>query len=124
MKKILTVIGFLVLAGCTPAPQGIQTSTAVQLNPTLFDGLLIALFTYGTIYIFEKLNLDLRQYAVPVALTVSTFLVGILQGWVNVQPVELDPWILLGERVIAALLAGFGALRLFSRQPKTLVAKE
>jgi hypothetical protein len=123
MKRLPFVVVFvlLLLTACTPTVTQLQTSNAVQVNPTLFDGLLVALFTAGTIYLFEKFGLDLRQYAVPVALSTSTFFVGILQGWINVQPVESDPWIILGLRIAAALLAGFGTLRLFSRQPATLL---
>lgn len=127
VRKILFALFVLLITvvACSPAPveQGVQTSSAVQANPILFDGLLIALFTAGTIYLFEKFGLDLRQFAVPVAVTISAFLVGLVQNWINVQPVEFDPWIAIGLRVLETLLAGFGVLRLFSRQPATLLQK-
>jgi len=129
MKKekmiVIALLLVVVLVGCTPEPQGVQTSSAVQIDEALkllIEGVLIAFFTAGTIYIFEKVKLDLRQYAIPVAISFSTFLVGLLQGWINAQPVEFDPWIALGLRLLAAVLVSFGALRLFSKQPATLLA--
>ena len=125
-KTVITLILVtLVLFACTPEPQGIQTSSAVQVDQALkllIEGVLIAFFTAGTIYIFEVVGWDLRQFAIPVAVSTSTFLVGLLQGWINAQPVELDPWIGLGLRILAALLVSFGTLRIFSKQPKTLLA--
>ena len=126
--KVLLVVVVLSLAivACSPAPTAVQTSSAVQIDPALkllFEGLLITLFTAGTIYIFERTGLDLKQFAIPVAVSFSTFLVGALQNWINFQPIELDPWIALGLRIVGALLAGFGALRLFSKQPATLLAR-
>lgn len=123
IRMFVILIAVLLLTACSPAPQEVQTSGAVVVNPVLFDGLLIFLFTMGTIYLFEKFGLDLRQFAVPVAVTVSTALVGWVQGWVTGQPIEMDPWIMLGLRILEALLAGFGALRVSSRQPATLITK-
>lgn len=130
----LLLVMFL-MAGCSTAPEtvafhsgeqaaALQTSSAVQIPEALiqfFNGLLIALFTAGTIWVFEKFSLDLRQYAIPVAASFSTWVVTELQGYINTIPDVNDVWLNLLFRVLLALLPAAGILRIFSRQPATLL---
>ena len=125
----------LTLASCAPvnleavAFQGggdtaVQTSSAVQIPEILiqfFNGIVIGLFTAGFIYIYEKTGLDLKQYAVPVAGTVATWVVVELQGYINTIPEVNDVWLNLLFRVLLALIPAAGLLRIFSRQPATLI---
>lgn len=119
MKHIL-IISLLLLAGCAPE----QTSSAVQVPEAFvigFGGLLVALFTAGFTYLFERTRIDLRHATVPLSATLSVWTVGELQNWINVIPPVHDPTIQLVLTVAGILLAGFGTLRLISRQPATLI---
>lgn len=121
---LVMVMVFATACSTPPETQAVQTSSAVQIDEALkllIEGVLIAFFTAGTIYIFEKVGWDLRQLAIPTAVSFSTFLVAALQGWIDVQPEAYDPWISIGLRILGAVLVSFGALRLFSKQPRTLL---
>lgn len=120
-KKIFVISMLLVLlTSCAPE----QTSSAVDVPDAVevgIAGLLIALFSAGAIYIFERTGLDLRQYSIPVAVTFATYVVAELQSWINTIPPVHDPLLMIALNVLGALLAGFGVLRLVSRQPSTLL---
>jgi hypothetical protein len=136
MKLKLILIGMfllLLLTGCA-SPEAvtfhseetaaIQTSMAVQIPETLvqfFNGVVIALFTAGFVYIFEKVGWDLRQYAIPLAGTFATWVVTELQGYINTIPEVNDVWLNLLFRVLLALIPAAGVLRIISRQPRTLI---
>src|SRR5262245_53535434 len=130
---LATLILLTVTMGCSAVPQsevvafhssteqGLQTGMAAQIPEALiqfFNGLVIALFTAGFIWIFEKFNLDLRQYAIPLAGTVSTWVVAEFQGYLNTVPDKQDPWWNLLFRILLALIPAAGVLRLISREPK------
>src|SRR4026207_910642 len=62
----------------------IQTSSAVQIPEALIlaaNALAISLFTAGFIYLFEVTGLDFREFAVPLAISTSTWVVAEAQGW-------------------------------------------
>jgi hypothetical protein len=129
---LLVVLVFL--TSCAPAPEAVafqgeeqaavQTSAAVQIPEALiqfFNGVVIALFTAGFVYILEKTGLDLRQYAIPLAGTVATWVVVELQGYINTIPEVNDFYLNLLFRILLALIPAAGVLRIFSRQPATLI---
>jgi hypothetical protein len=122
MKRLL-LLTLLVLTACAPE----QTSSAVQIPEAVLigiGGLLVALFTAGFTYLFERTRIDLRHAAVPLSATLSVFIVGELQNWINVIPPIHDPTIQLVLTIAGILLAGFGTLRLISRRPATLLAQD
>lgn len=134
MKRLLkfVIVGLLLLPfllGCAPAPEAVsfeavQTSSAVQIPEAIviaLNGLAIALFTAGTVYLFEKFHLDLRQFAIPIAASFSTWVVTELQGYIDIIPEVHDPWLNLLFRILLALLPAAGILRLWSYQPATLL---
>ena len=130
---LLLCFGMFLLVGCTPEPEAVsfqspeaavQTSAAAQIPEALiqfFNGVVIALFTAGFVYIFEKTKLDFRQFAVPLAGTLATWVVTELQGYINTIPEVNDVWLNLLFRVLLALVPAAGLLRIFSRQPSTLL---
>lgn len=136
MKKFVFVILFtlLLLTACSPSPEAVmfrsenegvvQSSVAAQIPEALiqfFNGVVIALFTAGFVYLFELSGLDLRQYAIPLAGTVATWVVTELQGYINTIPDTQDVYINLLFRVLLALIPAAGLLRIFSKQPRTLL---
>lgn len=137
-KKLNVLIALLLvlvaLTSCAPAPEAvafesdattaIQSSSAAQIPEALiqfFNGVVIALFTAGFVYIFEKSGFDLRQYAIPLAGTFATWIVTELQGYINTIPDFQDVYINLLFRILLALIPAAGLLRIFSRQPRTLL---
>lgn len=135
LNVIFMLLVLLLVTSCTPAPgvvafatpqeqEALQTSAAVQIPEALiqfFNGVVIALFAAGFVYIFEKVGLDLRQYAIPLAGTFATWVVTELQGYINTIPEVNDVWLNLLFRVLLALIPAAGVLRIFSRQPATLL---
>jgi hypothetical protein len=136
MKKIVFVLlVLLLLVGCAPQPEAvafatpeeqaaIATSSAAQIPEALiqfFNGVVIALFTAGFVWVFEKFGLDLRQYAIPLATTAATWVVTELQGYINTIPEINDVYLNLLFRILLALIPAFGLLRIFSKQPATLL---
>lgn len=134
---IALLLLLVVLTSCAPAPEAVafhsaqqgvvQTSAAAQIPEALiifFNGLVVAVFTAGTIWIFEKIHWDFRQYAIPLAATFSTWVVVELQGYINTIPDVNDFYINLAFRILLALLPAAGILRILSRQPSTLIEHE
>ena len=120
MKKIILVSLVLLLAACAPEP----TSSAVVIPEAVVigvSGLLLSLFTAGFVYLFELVRLDLRGVAIPLSAGVSTWIVTEMQNWINIIPDVYDPALQVALTILGVLLAGAGALRLFSRQPRTLL---
>lgn len=135
MKKIVFVVLLLLLVSCSPDPQAaafatpeeqaaVATSSVVQIPEALiqlFNGLCIAAFTAGFVWLMEKFGLDLRQYAIPLAASFSTWVVAELQGYIDTIPAVNDVWLNVLFRVILALIPAAGVLRIFSKQPATLL---
>jgi hypothetical protein len=114
MQKIfILVVMVFALAACAPAPT--QTSIAVQvpdaINVAIGIG-IVALLTAGFAFVFEKLGLDLRGFATPIAATVSLFIVTELQNVINAIPEAYDPQVDFALKLIAYLLGAVGLLRL------------
>ena len=108
----------------TIQPTAIQTSSAVQIPEALIlaaNALAIGLFTAGFVYLFEVTGIDFREQAIPLALSAATWVVAEAQGWINSLPETTDPWISIILRVLVVLVPAAGLLRLFSRQPATLL---
>lgn len=130
MKTVVIILAVLVAAlivmSVTVDPQAaIQTSSAVTIPDEVklgFTGVMIALWTAGLTYLFERTGLDLRSHAVPLAATIAVFLVGLAQNWINVLDPMYDPTVVLVLRILGALLSGIGVLRLVSRRPATLLS--
>jgi hypothetical protein len=113
MKKIILLC--VLLVGCAPVG---STSMEVQVPEAVtvgIGGLLVALFT------MERTGLDLRYASVPLAATLSVWIVGELQQWIDVIPPVHDPTIRMVLTIIGIVLAGFGTLRMLSRQPASLI---
>jgi hypothetical protein len=133
LKLLMIGLLLLVVTACASpeavAFQGeqesaVQTSSAVQIPEALiqfFNAVVLGLFTAGTVYVFEKLGLDLRQWAIPLAASFSTWIVVELQGYINTIPDFQDVYVNLLFRILLALLPAAGLLRIFSKQPRTLL---
>jgi hypothetical protein len=109
----------LLLAACSP----VATSSAVQVPQALAlaaAALVLALLTAGFVYVFEKTGLDLRGFAVPISVAISTYLIAQLQGWINTLPAQYDATLTVILQILVVIIGGFGVLRLRSNTPKTL----
>jgi len=117
----LTVVGIaFIFVGIAQGNQEglVQTSSAAQIPAALveaFNGLVIGLVTAAFVWILGKVGLDLLSLAVPLGLTLSTFLVGIVQGWINLQPISSDPWIMMAFNVLLVVFVGTGGLALLAK---------
>lgn len=135
---VLTMLFFLwgcgIVPGIAPQPevvafqaqteQGFQGGLATQIPEALiqfFNGVVVALFTAGFVWVFEKIRLDFRQYAIPLAGTFATWVVAEFQGYLNTVPDIQDPYWNLLFRILLALIPAAGVLRLVSKQPGTLI---
>lgn len=132
---IVTLVLLVFVTSCSPAPEAVAfatpeeqsvvaTSSAVQIPEALiqlFNGLLLGLLTAGFVWVFEKTGLDLRQYAVGVSGALATWVVAELQGYINTIPEFGDVYINLIFRLLLALVPAVGLLRIFSKQPATLI---
>lgn len=135
MQVYLVLFMLVMVTSCVPVPEAvafatpeeqaaIATSAAVQIPEALiqfFNGVVIALFTAGFVWVWEKFGLDLRQYAIPLAGTLATWVVTELQGYINTIPDFQDVYLNLLFRILLALVPAFGLLRIFARQPATLL---
>ena len=118
MKKLLPLLILLVvpvIALLTPGPDAaLQTSTAVQLSPELkaiLSSLILAGVALGLQVVFHWTGLDLRGIGSAIAVTVSAFAVGQLQGYIDVIPAAYDQAVTIFLQVVTVILTGLGALR-------------
>jgi len=113
------VLAFILIGISNGGGQGIlQTSSAVQIPQSLiqaFNGLVIGLVTSSFVWILNRIGLDVLSLAVPFALSIATFLVGLAQTWINIQPISSDPYILTFLNVLVVVLVGTGGLALIAR---------
>lgn len=96
----------------------VQGSVAVQVPEIVklaLDALFTALLTAGTVWVFEHFKLDLRGFAVPIAMAISAFTVTELQDIINIIPEIYDATLNIMFQIIAVLLGAIGLFRL--RQP-------
>jgi hypothetical protein len=125
MKRLrpLLAISFLLIAtvaACAPAPtsQAVEVPQAIELA---LGALVLAALTAGFVFIFEKIALDLRGFAVPISVTVSAFLIAQLQGLINTIPAQYDPLLSTVLQIIVVIIGGLGVLRLRSNQRARLL---
>lgn len=99
--------------------QGItQTSSAVQIPSVItiaLDTFLFGVLTVGFAWILSKIGLDLTAFSTPLAASLSTFLIGLFQNWINIQPIQYDPIIQLLINVIVVVVGGTGTLFLIAK---------
>jgi len=116
---IAAVLLFLLVACVTtPTSQAVEVPQALALA---LGALVLAALTAGFVFLFEKLGLDLRGFAVPISVTLSAFLVAQLQGLINTIPAQYDPLISTVLQIIVVIIGGLGVLRLRSNQPARLL---
>lgn len=116
---IVTAVLF-VLTACSPAP----TSQAVDVPKVIelaLGTLVLAVLTAGFVFLFEKTNLDLRGFALPISVAISAYLVAQLQGFINTIPAEYDPFLTVLFEIIAVIVGGLGVLRLRSNERARLL---
>lgn len=132
MKKLFPlVLLVLVLAvSCSPPPVPADepavapTSAAAKIPEALalaFNGLIVLAVTAATVYLSEKIGLDLKGYATPVGTAIGAFIVGELQNYINTIPESFDPWIDMIFKVLLLIAVPAGVLRLRANQPKKLM---
>lgn len=97
----------------TAPGEGIQafvaTSSAVQVPEALVLALnagLFALLTAGFAALLNWIGLDLLEYVLPLAGTLSGFLIGVVQHWIDIQPISSDPYILMALNIIVVVIGG------------------
>lgn len=121
---VIAAIVLTVLMSFKPGQGLIQTSSAVQVPQVLLvilTGFLFALLTIVFTYILQHLGLDLIMYARPLAVTLATFLIAVVQHWIDLQPITSDPYILTVLNVLVVILAGYSTLLIVSGQHKNLI---
>jgi hypothetical protein len=62
--------------------------------------------------VFDSFGLDLRGVGAAVAATLTAFVLGVAQGWIDLIPVEYDQLVTIGLNILLAVLAGLGYVRL------------
>lgn len=116
-----SVVGaFLFLLALSYSPgegvQGfVQTSNAVQIPEAFVLALnagLFALLTAGFMFVLNWIGLNLIEYALPLAGTLSGFLIGLVQHWIDLQPVSSDPYILMVLNILIVVIGGVPFLAL------------
>jgi hypothetical protein len=109
MKKIFVLLVLiLLLVGCTPPPEP-QSSVASQIPEEISLAIsagFVALFTAGSVYLFNKLGLDLKGFATPLGMAVGTWSVSELQNYINLVPETYDPWFDMLFRIILVVIGG------------------
>jgi len=125
MKKFNTVglivsliagAALLILARLSPGTGQaafVQTSSAAQIPQALVlavNALLLAGLTFFFKWLLDKIGLDLTSYATPLSVTLSTFLLGLAQHWIDLQPVTSDPFIMMALNILVVVLGGLGSV--------------
>ena len=114
----VVVLVMLVLGACAPV-EPTPTSIAVQIPSDIALAIEIgvtALLTAGAAFVFAKIGLDLRGFAVPLSMTIALWIVGELQNIINTIPETYDPTLNLVLKIIVLVLGSLGILYL--RKPE------
>ena len=120
MKKFLKVIPIVALLAfiAVASQPAVPTSSAVTvpdaINLAIEVG-LVALMTIGTAFLFKWTGLDLQSFAAPVGVAVSVYVIAELQGAINTIPMEYDPWLSIGFKLVVVLLGSAGTLVMLTR---------
>lgn len=113
---VLLTLAAIVVLSITAGP---TVSTAVpipeQINVHL-TGLIFVAVTAGFVWLFKYLGLDLRGYAEPISGTLSLFLIGELQKWINLIPASYDSTVTIAFNIIVVILSGIGTLYVLAKQ--------
>ena len=115
MKKnriVFVGLSILVIAFAWFAPAS-TLATAVPIPAELnawVAGLIFAAVTAGFAFLFGYIGLDLREFATPFAGALSLFVLGTLQGWVNLIPAQYDAFVSVFFNVLVVILSGVGTL--------------
>lgn len=113
-KNRLVFIGLsvLLIAFAWFAPAS-SLATAVPIPAELnawVAGLIFAAVTAGFAFLFSYLGLDLREFATPISGALSLFVLGTLQGWVNLIPAQYEAFVTILFNVLVVILSGVGTL--------------
>ena len=113
---LVSAILLILFAVLIPGEQGVvATSVAVQIPQALslaFQGLVLALMTFAFNWILQAIGWDITGFAAPLSISLSTFLLGLAQQWINLQPVSSDPTIMLVLNILVIVLSGVGVVAL------------
>lgn len=138
MKTVKVVIALLLIsmaiAACSIIPveptaaEIEQTSMAVQIPEELelaLSTFLAGLLSIAFVWVFEKINLDLRGFATPLAFVIGGYVVTELQNYINTVPEMYDPWIDMLFKILLVIFVPVGALRLWNgKRAQPLWAKD
>ena len=92
----------------------LNTSVAVQVPDALklaIDGILLAAVTLGLQALFDRFGLDLRGSGTAIAVALSAFAIGELQGIINIIPQAYDAVTMIVLNILVVILAGVGTIR-------------
>ncbi len=113
------VLALIVIGVSAAGGQGIlNTSSAAQIPPALvtaFNGVVLALTSAAFVWLFSKIGLDLTSLSIPFSISLSTFLLGLVQGWINLQPISSDQYIMVFLNILLVVLTGTGGLALLAK---------
>jgi len=105
------VIAFAWFAPASSLASSLATAVPIpaELNAWI-AGLIFAAVTAGFAFLFSYIGLDLREFATPISGALSLFLLGTLQGWVNLIPAQYDAFVTILFNVLVVILSGVGTL--------------
>lgn len=113
-KNRIVFVGLSVLLVAFAVLAPVSTlATAVPIPAELnawVAGLIFAAVTAGFAFLFGYIELDLREFATPFAGALSLFILGTLQGWVNLIPAQYDAFVSVFFNVLVVILSGVGTL--------------
>lgn len=123
MKYFLLTVLLVALTACVPAPEAVQTSTAVEVPAALklaLSALILAAVTLGLQVVFDSVGIDLRGVGAAVAVSVTAFAVAQLQGYVDAVPAQYDAVVLMVLNVAVVVLGGLGTLQALFRRGRAV----
>lgn len=116
-RLIFLSLSLIVMAFAWFAPPSLLT-TAVPIPAEVnawVAGLIFAAVTSGFAFLFGYVGIDLRDLATPIAGALSLFVIGTLQGWINLIPAQYDDFVTVLFNVLVVILSGVGTLYLANK---------
>jgi len=114
-SRILVIVALLAILGLGYAVQTGNTAIAqaVPIPEELslwVAGIIFVAVTAGFDYLFKLVGLDFREYAAPLAGTISFWLISELQGWINLINSSYDGFVTIVFQILVVIVGGIGTL--------------
>lgn len=116
-KSLLVLATVIVIVAISFNAVPVQSAVPIpeQINVYL-TGLVFVAVTAGFVWLFKYIGLDLRGYSETISGTLSLFIVGTLQNWVNLIPPDYDAVVTIAFNIIVVILSGIGSLYVLAKQ--------